>query len=59
MITDKDIENAVKMCKNKSTKMGVPLCKLVPYPCERVIDRGQCLVLQKLFAEERKLKGEE
>lgn len=60
-MTDKDIEEAVKKCKYKNKKAikGITFCKLGVYPCERVIDRGQCYTLQKLFAEELKKESED
>ena len=52
-----EIEKIINDCHWKQDADGIPICRGMVLPCEKVIDKGQCDVLKEYFSKE-KLKGE-
>ncbi len=45
MITDKDIKNAIKKCRYRKNAAGIDFCALCVLPCERTMEKRDCLAL--------------
>ena len=50
-MTDKDIQETIDNCYWRADLDGVNVCKGELTPCMRVIEKGNCDTLKKLFAE--------
>lgn len=53
MLTDKDIQDAIKNCYWRKDVHGVWVCSGDVVPCLKHVDDGLCDTLKRLFAEER------
>ena len=52
-----EIEKVITECHWKQDADGIPICRLMVLPCEKVIDKGQCDTLREYFAKEREDDG--
>ena len=48
-VTQEQIDDTIKNCPYKMRLYDIDVCRVDVYPCERVIDSGQCDTLIKLF----------
>lgn len=53
-ITQQDIDNAIDNCDIKIEADGINICRDNVYPCSRVIERGGCEAIRKLFNKPKK-----
>ena len=53
----KQVNHAINKCYWRKEVYGVNICTGMANPCARVIDRGECDTLKKLYAKEGEDNG--
>lgn len=54
MLTEEQVEAAVKSCKWRHDFAGVGVCRGLCGPCIRIIESGHCPTLKELAANDKK-----
>lgn len=57
-VTQEQIDEAIKNCFWRKDAGGVDVCRGEVAPCMRIIEKGKCDTLKKLFAESEESEDE-